>query len=133
MCPYITFGDGTEVVHSQIIHDDGVDKVLVHFERPREDGFDFAHCELPNYTWTDWRVISRSKRKPSSRSFFATTSTCSIATRPAGVCELPGLFLVGGYGVFFWSNEYGDPIHVHVCKGVPSPNATKLWPTRGGE
>lgn len=54
MYPYITFGDGTEVVHSQIIHDNGVDKVLVHFERPREDGFDSARCELPSYTWTDW-------------------------------------------------------------------------------
>ena len=54
MCPYITFGDGTEVVQSQIIHDDGVDKVLVHFERPREDGFDSARCELPSCTWTDW-------------------------------------------------------------------------------
>lgn len=48
MCPYIAFGDGTEVVHSQIIHGDGVDKVLVHFERPREDGFDSARCELPS-------------------------------------------------------------------------------------
>ena len=42
MYPYITFGDGTEAVHSQIIHDGGVDKVLVYFERPREDGFDSA-------------------------------------------------------------------------------------------
>ena len=54
MYPYITFGDGTEVVHSQIIHDSGADKVLVHFERPREDGFDSARCELPSYTWIDW-------------------------------------------------------------------------------
>ena len=52
--------------------------------------------------------------------------------RPAGVCKLPSLFLVGGYRVFFWSNENGEPIHVHVCKGVPSPNATKLWLTREG-
>ena len=52
--------------------------------------------------------------------------------RPAGVCKLPSLFLVGGYRVFFWSNENGEPIHVHVCKDVPSPNATKLWLTREG-
>ena len=52
--------------------------------------------------------------------------------RPAGACKLPSLFLVGGYRVFFWFNENGEPIHVHVCKGVPSPNATKLWLTREG-
>ena len=52
--------------------------------------------------------------------------------RLAGVCKLPSLFLVGGYRIFFWSNENDEPIHVHVCKGVPSPNATKLWLTREG-
>ena len=52
--------------------------------------------------------------------------------RLAEVCKLPSLFLIGGYRVFFWSNANGEPIHVHVCKGVPSPNATKLWLTREG-
>ena len=47
-------------------------------------------------------------------------------------CELPSLFLVGGYRVFFWSNEVGEPVHVHVCKGAPSPDATKIWLTRQG-
>ena len=45
---------------------------------------------------------------------------------------MPSLFFVGGYRVFFWSNENGEPIHVHVCKGAPSPNATKLWLTSEG-
>ena len=54
MYPYLTFGDGTEVTHSQLIHDGDTDKVLVHFERPTENGFDSSRCELPNYTWTDW-------------------------------------------------------------------------------
>ena len=54
MYPYLTFGDGTEVVHSQLIDDDGVKKVIVHFERPTEDGFDSARCELPSYTWNNW-------------------------------------------------------------------------------
>lgn len=31
MHPYLTFDDGTEVVHSDIIHDNGTDKVIVHF------------------------------------------------------------------------------------------------------
>ena len=38
--------------------------------------------------------------------------------------KLPSLFTVSGYQVFFWSNEDGEQIHVHVCKGKPSPNAT---------
>ena len=50
MYPYMTFADGTEVVHSQLIHEDGIDKVLVHFERPTDTGFDSARCELPSYT-----------------------------------------------------------------------------------
>ena len=27
------------------------DKVLVHFERPTEEGFDSARCGLPSYNW----------------------------------------------------------------------------------
>ena len=45
---------------------------------------------------------------------------------------MPNLFYVSGYRVFFWSNENGEPIHVHVCKGKPSMSATKLWLTRSG-
>ena len=37
-----------------------------------------------------------------------------------------------GYSFFFWSNENGEPPHIHVCKGAPSPNATKFWITKGG-
>lgn len=54
MYPYMTFEDGTEVVHSDLITDDGTEKVFVHFERPTSVGFDSARCELPSYTWTDW-------------------------------------------------------------------------------
>ena len=45
---------------------------------------------------------------------------------------MPSLFMVSGYKVFFWSNENGEPIHVHISKGKPSPNATKIWLTRAG-
>ena len=45
---------------------------------------------------------------------------------------MPSLFRVGGYLVFFWSNENGEPIHVHIAKGKPSPGATKIWLTRSG-
>lgn len=54
MYPYLTFEDGTEVVHSELIGDGENAKVVVHFERPREDGFDSARCELPSYSWTNW-------------------------------------------------------------------------------
>ena len=47
--------------------------------------------------------------------------------------RLPSLFSVSGYKVFFWSNEKGEPIHVHISKGKPSPNATKIWITSRGK
>ncbi len=52
MYPYMTLYDETEIVHSQIIEENNVQKVIVHFERPTEDGFDSARCELPEYKWT---------------------------------------------------------------------------------
>ena len=51
MYPYMTLFDGTEVVHSQIIEENGIKKVIVNFERPTENGFDSARCELPTYKW----------------------------------------------------------------------------------
>ncbi len=57
---------------------------------------------------------------------------CCINMLKAGEFRLPKLFTVSGYIVYFWSNEEGEPIHVHVSKGKPSPNATKLWLTRDG-
>ena len=52
MYPYMTLADETEIVHSQILQEDGVNKVIVHFERPTETGFDTARCELPDYKWS---------------------------------------------------------------------------------
>ncbi len=45
---------------------------------------------------------------------------------------MPTCFKFGGYSVYFWSNEDGEPIHVHVSKGKPSEYATKIWLTRKG-
>jgi len=45
---------------------------------------------------------------------------------------LPSLFTVSGYKVFFWSNENGEPIHVHISKGKPTAQATKIWLTKAG-
>lgn len=46
--------------------------------------------------------------------------------------RLPNLFTVSGYKIYFWSNEDGEPIHVHISKGKPSPNSTKIWLTKRG-
>lgn len=54
MYPYMTFEDGTEVIHSDLITDGDTEKVIVHFERPTAEGFDSARCELPSYNWTMW-------------------------------------------------------------------------------
>ena len=45
---------------------------------------------------------------------------------------MPSLFSVCGYKIYFWSDEGTEPIHVHVSKGKPSPNGTKIWLTKNG-
>lgn len=37
-----------------------------------------------------------------------------------------------GYSVYFWSNENNEPIHIHISKGKPIGNSTKIWLTKGG-
>ena len=41
-----------------------------------------------------------------------------------------------GMSFFFWSNEQSgnklEPIHIHVCIGNPSSNATKFWLKQNG-
>ena len=53
MYPYMTLSDETEIVHSQLIEDKGIKKVIVNFERPTDNGFDSARSELPEYKWTE--------------------------------------------------------------------------------
>lgn len=50
MYPYKILPDETEIVHSNLILEDDIQKVIVHFERPTENGFNSARCSLPNYT-----------------------------------------------------------------------------------
>ena len=47
---------------------------------------------------------------------------------------MPQVFKIGGYWVYFWSNENDplEPVHVHVAEGAPRPNGTKIWITRAG-
>lgn len=51
MYPYMILFDETEIVHSHLIEEDGLQRVEVHFERPSEKGFDVARCSLPDYKW----------------------------------------------------------------------------------
>jgi len=51
MYSYIILADETEIVHSQILEENGEKTVEVHFERATEDGFDSARCSLPSYKW----------------------------------------------------------------------------------
>ena len=44
---------------------------------------------------------------------------------------VPSILKIRGYCIYFWSNE-NEPIHVHIAKGVPSENATKLWISKAG-
>ena len=51
MYPYIILADEPEIVHSQIIEENGEKYIEVHFERATEEGFDVARCSLPSYKW----------------------------------------------------------------------------------
>ena len=49
-----------------------------------------------------------------------------------GESPVPNIMRIGRYVVFFWSNENNEPIHVHICEGQPTANATKVWLTAAG-
>lgn len=51
MYPYMILADETEIVHSQILEENGEKYIEVHFERATDDGFDIARCSLPSYKW----------------------------------------------------------------------------------
>lgn len=45
---------------------------------------------------------------------------------------MPSLFMLLGYKIYFWANEGSEPIHVHIAKGKPTANGTKVWITQRG-
>ena len=53
--PYMTFSDGTEVVHSGIEMVNNLQTVRVYFEKPVESGFFTAECLLPSMSWSKVR------------------------------------------------------------------------------
>lgn len=48
---------------------------------------------------------------------------------------MPQIFKIAGYWVYFWSDEGKprEPVHIHISKGKPSENATKIWITSNGK
>ncbi len=45
---------------------------------------------------------------------------------------MPSIMELYGYKIYFWSNENQEPIHVHISKGIPTANSTKVWITKNG-
>ena len=45
---------------------------------------------------------------------------------------MPKILEFGSYVVYFWSNEEGEPIHVHVSVRRPTEHTTKVWLTSDG-
>ena len=45
---------------------------------------------------------------------------------------MPKVLGFGSYIIYFWSEENGEPIHVHVSVKRPEKNSTKLWVLRNG-
>ena len=59
----MTLNDGTGIAHSEIIYKDNQENVKVYFEQPVENGFNFAECWLPSYTWTKKEGFSEEQQK----------------------------------------------------------------------
>lgn len=51
MYPFMTLEDETEIVHSEILDDNGKEAVKVYIEKPVKGGFLSAECYLPEYQW----------------------------------------------------------------------------------
>lgn len=72
------------------------------------------------------------KKSPYSSNYSKAMHICCINMRQKEESRLPNLFTVSGYKIYFWSNENNEPIHVHISKGKPSPDSTKVWLTKKG-
>ena len=69
--PYLTFADGTMVLHSDLMPDENGGRVIVHFERPKDDGFDSVRFELPSYEMTPWEGAFTEEELADFRHFMA--------------------------------------------------------------
>ena len=56
--PFMTLPDGTEIVHSEVLTDNGKRFVKICIEQPVTGGFHSAVCWLPDYRWEDVQGFS---------------------------------------------------------------------------
>ena len=132
MYPFMTLNDETEIVHSDMQNDG---RVKVYIERPDEKyGFKHAACWLPDYTWEDIYHFSEEEIKQFEE-IIRSTAHLIIEFSQEGALKMPQIFRMGEYRIYFWTNENKPvgPIHVHITKGKPSENATKIWITSAGK
>ena len=40
---------------------------------------------------------------------------------------MQNIFRFIGYNIYFLTNENREPVNVHISKGKPNANATKIW------
>lgn len=59
--PFMTLPDETEITHSSIYLEDGVEKIKVYIEQPVANGFFDATCVLPEYKWISVNGFSNSQ------------------------------------------------------------------------
>lgn len=45
---------------------------------------------------------------------------------------MPKIMNIEGYQISIWSNENGEPVHVHISKRKPTCNSYKMWLTSSG-
>ena len=107
---FAKYPDETLVVFSDIRKkDSGEEYIRVSFERPTENGFDTVVFELPSY-----EIVEQDGNysEEEIKEFRETVEK--------------------GAHIYFWSNENSEPIHIHISKGKPTPNSTKVWLTKSG-
>lgn len=46
---------------------------------------------------------------------------------------MPKILEIGRYVIYFWSNESGEPIHIHIGTKRPQANDTKMWMSSNGD
>lgn len=64
MYPFMELNDGTCIVHSEALSENGKERVKVYIEKPdAELGFRHATCWLPDYTWEDIEGFSDAEIK----------------------------------------------------------------------
>ena len=135
----MTLNDNTQkIVHSEILENSGKEEVEVLIEKPVQGGFYSATCWLPEYRWENIQGFSQEDIHYFQELLESVAHIICSWQREGGIeggLDHAAGFKIAGYTVYFWVNENNplEPVHVHIAKGVPSPNATKIWITKSGK